>query len=92
VIFLVLVVEKLLSEDFNVLLDLDEQLDLILLNGTSDFGSCEKSVEDLKDAEHFISIGSLRKFGLQNGSDLRFNPINLSIVGSLGMVPELLPS
>jgi len=72
------------------LLDLDEQLDLILLNGTSNFRSCEKCVEDLEDTEHFVGICRLRKFGIQNSSDLRFNSINLAVIGSLGLVPELL--
>lgn len=63
-IFLVLVVKKFLTEDFNILLDLDKELDLILLDGTSNLGSGEKSVEDLEDAEHFIGIGGLRKFCL----------------------------
>lgn len=43
----------------------------------------------MEDAEHFIGICSLRKFGLQDGSDLWFNSINLSIIGSLSLVPEL---
>lgn len=91
-VFLILVVQEFLSENFDILLDLDEQLDLILLNSTSDFRSSEKSVEDLEDAEHFVGVCGLRKFGLQNSSDLRFNSVDLSVVGSLGLVPELLSS
>jgi hypothetical protein len=56
VLLLILIVEKLLPQNLNIFLDLDQQLDLILLDSSSDSWPGEESVEDLKHTEHFIGI------------------------------------
>lgn len=53
---LVLVVQQLVPEDLNVFLDLDQELDLIFLNSSSDSGSGEESIENLEDSEHLVGI------------------------------------
>ena len=59
-LLLILIVKELISEDLDVFFDLDQQLDLILLNCTSDSWPCEKCVKNLKHSKHFIGILCLR--------------------------------
>jgi hypothetical protein len=56
VLLLILIVQELVSQNLDVLLDLDQKLDLILLDGTSDSWPGKERVEDLEDTEHFVRI------------------------------------
>jgi hypothetical protein len=64
---------------------------LIFLDSTLDLRSCEKSVENMENSEHFICIFGLWQLCLQNGSDLRFNVINFLVVSSFSSFPEFIP-
>lgn len=55
-LLLILIVQELVSQNLDVLLDLDQKLDLILLDGTSDSWPSKERVEDLEDTEHFVRI------------------------------------
>ena len=89
VLFRCLVVEKLVSEDLNVFFNLPEELNLVLLDGSLNFWSCEQGIEDVEDSEHLVGVLGLGKLGLEDSGDLRFNVVDLLIVGSLGAVPVL---
>jgi hypothetical protein len=54
-----LIVEELISKNFNIFFYLTKKFDLILLNGTLDLRSGEQSVENVEHSEHFISIFGL---------------------------------
>jgi hypothetical protein len=53
---LVLVVQQLVPEHLNVFFDFDQELDLILLDGSSDSGSGEECIENLEDTEHLVGV------------------------------------
>lgn len=57
---LVLIVQKLITQHFDILFDLDQKLNLVLLDGASDSWPGQKSGEDLEDAEHLVRVLSLR--------------------------------
>jgi hypothetical protein len=59
VLLLILIVEELVPQNLDIFLDLDQKLDLILLDSSTDSWPGEESVEDLECAEHFIGILSL---------------------------------
>lgn len=58
-VLLVLVVQQLVSQDLDIFFDLNQKLDLVLLDCTSDFWSSQKSCEDLEHSEHLVGILSL---------------------------------
>jgi len=89
VLLLILIVEELVSEDLNVFLNLDEELNLIFLDSASDSGPGEEGVEDLEHPEHFVGILGLRELGFQDRGDLRLDFVDLEVVCSLGLVPEV---
>jgi hypothetical protein len=43
-------------EHVNVFFDFDQELDLILLDGSSDSGSGEECIENLEDTEHLVGV------------------------------------
>jgi len=85
---LVLVVQQLVSQHFNIFFDLYQELDLIFLDSSSNSRSGEECIENLEDTEHFIGILGRRKFVLQNLSDLGFYFVDLEVVGPLSVLPK----
>lgn len=43
----------------------------------------------MEDSKHLVGVLGLGKLGLEDSGDLRFNVVDLLIVGSLGAVPVL---
>lgn len=85
---LVLVVQQLVSEHFNVFFDLDQELNLVFLDGSSNSWSGEECIENLEDSEHFIGILGRRKLVLENLSDLGFYFVDLEVVGPFSVFPK----
>ena len=89
VMLLVLVVQQLVSEHFNIFFHLYQELNLIFLDSSSDSGASEKSIENLENAEHLIGVLGLRELSLQDGGYLRLHLVNLDVVSPLRLIPEV---
>lgn len=86
---LVLVVEELVSQNLDVFLDFHQQLDLILLDSTSDSWTSKKCIENLENSEHLVGTLGLWQLRLKDTSDLWFNLIDFEIVCSFSLLPLL---
>lgn len=84
-----IVFSELLAKTMNIFFDRFNETCLILLDGATNLGSYEQSVEFGEDSKHFLGVSCRRKLVPQPRYDLVLDPCYSIIVRCFGSIPDL---